>query len=130
MKQRFDRWRPVLVLALVVWATVTGLVAAAGARQEGYPPPTSDASGVVATPLAYPPADLLPVPIGGQPGVEPAQGIVTGASGLVGEAAAPIAQQAVGQGLLYLWLGFIATLLIFGTCVVGAAMLFTRRNEP
>ena len=33
------------------------------------------------------------------------------------------------RGLLYLWLGFIATLLILLTSVIGSIRLFTRRNE-
>ena len=33
------------------------------------------------------------------------------------------------RGLLYLWLGFIATLLILLTSIIGSIRLFTRRNE-
>lgn len=72
----------------------------------------------------YPPSGdsgLSPVPIGGQPGVNP--------EGVVGATPAPAAAVVEGQGLPYLWLGFIATLLIFGASVVGAVILFTRRNE-
>jgi len=34
------------------------------------------------------------------------------------------------QGVLYMWLGFVATLLIFIASVLGAIMLFTRRVQP
>ena len=34
------------------------------------------------------------------------------------------------RGLLYLWLGFADTLLIFGASVIGAVILFTRRAQP
>jgi hypothetical protein len=39
------------------------------------------------------------------------------------------AQQGGSRSLLYLWVGFLGTLLIFIGCLVGASMLFTRRNE-
>jgi hypothetical protein len=51
------------------------------------------------------------------------------AVGVVGSAP-EAAQMGAGQGALYLWLGFIATLLIFLASVLGAVMLFTRRVQP
>lgn len=33
------------------------------------------------------------------------------------------------NGLLFLWLGFLVALLVFGTAVVGSILLFARRNE-
>ena len=103
--------------------------------QDPYPPAATTAApgfdfaapgAAQPTPAAYPPAEegsiFTPVPIGSQPEADPAQGIV-------GSPVEQPVEESGGQGLLYLWLGFIATLLIFGTSVVGAAILFTRRNE-
>lgn len=33
------------------------------------------------------------------------------------------------SGLIFLWLGFIATFLIFVAAIIGSILLFTRRNE-
>ncbi len=109
-------------------------VAGSAPKQEGYPPPgevTVEAppfedAPLQPTALPYPPAGTgfdgaTPIPIGSQ-GVNEATG---------GDSAASIlnAQQDGNRGLIFLWLGFFATLLIFLTSVVGAIVLFTRRNE-
>jgi len=118
----------------------TGVVGAAIAlAQEATPATGPDTYPALATPtLAFAPLDaaaqptqppyppsgdsgLSPVPIGGEPGVNPA--------GVVGATPVATAVAAEGQGLPYLWLGFAATLLIFGASVLGAVILFTRRND-
>lgn len=116
----------VVILAATAWAS--------DARQEGYPPAATPELAIpAATPLAYPPSqpvELLPMPIGGQPGIEPTPGIVGGVTDPAAGVTSPIAAQPVGsEGLLFLWLGFIATLLIFTVSVIGAITLFSRRNE-
>ncbi len=56
-------------------------------------------------------------PLGGESGVD-----------LSGATAANVAPPS-SRGLLYLWLGFAATLLIFAASVLGAIMLFVRRVD-
>jgi hypothetical protein len=70
-----------------------------------------------------PPTLPTPFPIGGQNGISNGQAIIEEASQQV------IQQEGGKSSLLYLWLGFLGTLLIFIASVVGATMLFTRRNE-
>lgn len=119
-----------LAMGLVLARPVIGL----GPSQEGYPPPdeaTSEAPlieevPIQSTALPYPPAGAgtdgaTPIPIGSQ-AIEEATGANPGAGILD-------AQQGSDRGILFLWLGFFATLLIFLTSVVGAIVLFNRRNE-
>ena len=110
-------------LAHVAWAY------AAPAQQDPYPSPeqpTADPLIPQATPSAYPAPGVLPAatpaPIGGP----------FDDQGNIGVVAAPTSVPALpsSQGVLYLWLGFVATLLIFGAAVLGAVMLFTRRVQP
>lgn len=89
--------------------------AALEAIDPAFAPPTA-----IAYPLDEDSSGLSPVPIGGQP-VQPLPGVVN---------AAPAQPAAEGEGLPFLWLGFLATLLIFGASVIGAIILFARRNEP
>jgi hypothetical protein len=107
---------------------------ASGPKQDSYPPPvqtpaaipTAEQANPTATTAAYPSTErdfwpATPISVGDQaaqnlPGGESMMGTQT-------------AQQANERGLFYLWLGFIATFLIFGTSVLGATLLFTRRNE-
>lgn len=104
---------------------------ASGPRQDGYPGPQATIDPLTGEPLlatptlaGYPPA---------QPGIGAGTPVPIGVDGAGQLPAAPLApsQPAVptGRGLLYLWLGFIATLLILLTSVIGAVRLFTRRNE-
>lgn len=124
-----------MVLLLFIPSAARPLQALAP-RQEGYPPPAE------ATPLPLS-EDPFPEPNPGDP--YPATGtdagvftpvpigIQSGASELPGSA--PAVMNAAGgeagnRGLVFLWLGFMATFLVFLTSVVGSIMLFTRRNEP
>jgi hypothetical protein len=121
-------------LAIVVLAALLLVhrpALASRSRQDSYPPPaqaTPEGAPLNVTPLPYPPAEpapgsASPAPIGDQDGLQATQDTT-------GEVnAAQLPQSAGNRGLLYLWLGFLATLLIFGACVFGAALLFTRRNE-
>lgn len=109
---------------------------AAGRRQEGYPPaeqPTGESFEniqVEPSPTAapYPASDFdfpvnTPAPIGAQIEAPDFQNAPF-------ETTQPVAQATTPRGVLYLWLGFIATALVFLTSVVGAIHLFIRRNEP
>jgi hypothetical protein len=128
------RFRLAALLAVVILTalfSVSRPALASSSRQDSYPPPaqpTPESAPAIATPLPYPPADSVPVsaspaPIGGQDGLQATQAATGGTN--VGQ----VTKASGNRNLLYLWLGFVATLLIFGACVFGAALLFTRRNE-
>lgn len=129
MLQRFNARRLACFTLLAALLALAGVVSAAPARQDPYPAPELPAADPLAplpTPTAYPaplPMMATPAPVGGAPDGQPAVGVV---SGVPDEAA----QAGDGQGVLFLWLGFIATLLIFVASVLGAVMLFTRRVQP
>jgi hypothetical protein len=120
-----------MMSALLTLILIGGPARASNSRQEGYPPPAeatpSEAAPLEVTPLPYPPAESTfdsasPISIGGQDGVPNTQAAT-------GEANLGQATPANSRSLLYLWLGFLATLFIFGGCMFGAVLLFTRRNE-
>lgn len=123
-----------LCLLLAVLIAVIRPVRASDTFQDSYPPAQVTVESffgddALNTPTAQPyPFDslgrdaLTPVPIGIEGG---GQAPLNGP----GTAIAQTAPQDSGRGLLFLWVGFIATLLIFLTSVVGSIILFTRRNE-
>ena len=131
MVQRLHLW-PLLALGLFfAVCLVLSPALAIGPRQDDYPPPQATIDPLRGEPMlptptlaAYPPAQPgigvgTPVPIG-----------IDSAGQLpVAPQSAPVTTATAGRGLLYLWLGFLATLLILLTSVVGAIRLFTRRNE-
>ena len=127
MLQRFTIRRLAGFTLLMALLPLAGSVLAAPARQDPYPAPqqpTVDPLAPLATPPGYPaplPAAETPALIGGTFDEQTAVGVV----GSAPEAA----QLSDRQGSLYLWLGFIATLLIFLASVLGAVMLFTRRVQ-
>lgn len=115
-----------LLAGLLAWVS---LAHAAPGGQDPYPAPaqpTADPLGPQATPLTYPSPDVLPAATAAPIGVP------FDDQGNVGVVVAPTTAPAPpsDQGVLYLWLGFVATLLIFGAAVLGAVMLFTRRVQP
>jgi hypothetical protein len=126
-----------IIIALAALVFAAWPVIASPALQEGYPPPTPATDQESPNdPLTPPPTSIMPYPqpeapsllatpnpIGAQNGISNGQ-IVTQES-----AALEIIQQGESRNLLYLWAGFLGTLLIFVGCVVGASILFTRRNE-
>lgn len=129
----------ILVFLLLLIGAIHRPASAGDARQDSYPPPaaeqtttpTPDLLAATPTPATYPTLidpDFVantPVPIGvdgsGQfpsalPGSQPAAG-------------QPVTLEATSRGLVFLWLSFIAAFLVFLIAVVGAIILFTRRNE-
>lgn len=129
MLQRFNTCRLACLALLVLLLALAGAVQAAPAHQDQYPAPelpTADPFAPLSTPTAYPaplPTTGTPALIGGPFDGQPAVGVVSGAPEAV-------AQAPSSQGVLYLWLGFTATLLIFVASVLGAVMLFNRRVQP
>ncbi len=120
-----------LFTAILVSASPTS---GSGPMQEGYPPPAGEIIEtpvmedipLQSSPVAYPPAGsgidgATPVPIGSQT----IQGTTNGNTAEGNQSS----QQDPGRGLLFVWLGFFATLLVFLTSVIGSIVLFTRRNE-
>jgi hypothetical protein len=127
MLQRFNSRRRACLAAFVFLLALAGAAQAAPARQDPYPaPPQPTVDPLAATPTAYPaplPVMATPALIGGPLDGQPA-------SGVVNSAPEGMTQAPTSQGVLYLWLGFIATLLIFAASVLGAVMLFNRRVQP
>jgi hypothetical protein len=101
----------------------------AAAQQDPYPAPQQPAVATPTLATSYPPPGatappevlITPAPIGAPLDGETTLGIDT----MPVQTAAPSP-----NGMLYLWLGFVATLLIFTACVLGAIMLFARRAQP
>lgn len=125
MLQRFNIRRLACFTLLAALLALAGAVRAAPARQDQYPAPEQPTADPLAAPTAYPaplPLMVTPAPVGGAFDGEPAVGVVSS----LPDAAA---QASDSQGILFLWLGFIATLLIFAASVLGAIMLFTRRVQ-
>lgn len=112
------------LLLLAVLLASAAVVLAAPGRQDAYPEP-AQATAEPLAPADYPPpfqdSGVAPPTIGspltGEPGTD-----LSGAA-----AASPTPPSS--RGLLYLWLGFAATLLIFAASVLGSIMLFVRRIE-
>jgi hypothetical protein len=120
---------PAFLLALAfVFADAS--LAANSPEQDSYPPQqveTPPVEEVVTPTLALPyPAnaqdfpDTVPAPVGDQ--------VLDNESGLTGTPAEQ-AQESGQSGLVYLWVGFIATVVVLLISVFGSIMLFTRRNE-
>ena len=110
------------LLALVL--ALAGAVSAAPGNQDAYPAPSPTADPLT-LPLDYPasvPAVVAtPATIGA-----PVDGVP-----VVDVASPPNAATAAGdRGLVYLWIGFAATLLILDASVIGAVLLFNRRTNP
>jgi len=118
------------LLLLLLGLAIAGPATAQTLRQEGYPPPALPPAGSSQTgeqspgagPSSYPP------PAVGADGTSLSSDNALSSGRSSGSPAAD-AQQGGTHGLLFLWLGFLATLLIFITSVVGAITLFERRNE-
>jgi hypothetical protein len=104
--------------------------------EEGYPPeqPAStlpQATAVVGTAAATQNGLATPVPIIGD---QPINGGQSAVAYQPPAAPAPAESQAAangtgGRALLYLWGGFLAALILFGSSMLGSIILFTRKFE-
>jgi hypothetical protein len=110
----------ILLIAVLAYSSAADQMAAELRRQDPYPPPQQIDDFYPQPdhdPLAVPPAtdDFLANPP--QSNLDTQQGAGT-----------PI-QGSTARGLIFLWLGFFATLLLFLAGIIGSVMLFTRQNE-
>lgn len=127
-----------LAALILILALAPGVALAANGHQEGYPSPllptpTLATSGEIPdNPMAepYPSGGTdfsgqAPVPIGIESGATSGESVAADTS--LNTASGD--ESAISRGIVFLWLGFIATLLVFLTSVFGSIVLFTRRNE-
>lgn len=122
-KNRFFITIPLVVITLLIshWAAE-----ARGPHQDGYPsPPTQEVMTPTLAGQPYPDPEMTtPMPIGGEMNSLPPT------EDLGQDSTFSTRMQAdSGRGLLILWVGFLASFLVFLTSVVGSIILFTRRNE-
>ncbi len=133
MVLRRNVW-PLIILGLLLTLCLAHTALASGPRQDEYPAPQATIDPLRGEPLmptptlaGYPPAQ--PGIVGGTPvpiGIDGAGQLPVVPESAADSTASPATS---GRGLLYLWLGFLATLLILLTSVIGSIRLFTRRNE-
>lgn len=123
-----------LLLGLVPWPAL-----ASQARQDTYPPPASEQAVTPTFPALEPTPTLAtypsfadpdfataaPAPIGGE-GIEQVFPTIPSDNTGVSQQLSP---EDSSRGLVFLWLSFVATSLVFLIAVVGSILLFTRRNE-
>jgi hypothetical protein len=116
-----------LIVLLIAASSLLRPIQANVLKQESYPSPAQESE--LPTVEATPPATTQPYPSAAPNLTTPAPiGIQMPPESLGGEPAAPV-ETPDSRGLLFMWVGFTATLLIFLTSVVGSIVLFTRRNE-
>jgi hypothetical protein len=92
--------------------------------QDAYPPPlpTPTASSAVIGQPGYPVATADPF-------LENLDAAGASPAVVIPDQPPPAAAPDTSDGLLFLWTGFIAALLVFATGIVGSLLLFTRRSE-
>lgn len=126
-------------MILLLLGLVSRPALASPARQDTYPPPAAEQTVTPVSPALDPTPTLAtypsfadpdfatapPAPIGGE-GVE--QIFPTIPSDNVG-VSQQLSPEESSRGLVFLWLSFVATSLVFLIAVVGSILLFTRRNE-
>lgn len=129
---------PLFVLLILLVSASPRMALASGALQDGYPPPATEPTPLPAdgdvpelnTGDPYPSggtdfSPFTPVPIGVQTSDPLSPTNPTGDS----TSNSTIDQETGERGLVFLWLGFVATFLVLMTSMVGSIILFTRRNE-
>lgn len=135
MAQRFKLLLAVALMLLAALITTGYTVLASGPNQDSYPPPAETPAILPSVEASSPTPTLSPYPVEVERDFFPATPVPVGEqsvqslSGAGDVVAGQTAREVSGRGLLYLWLGFLATFLIFVTSVIGATLLFTRRNE-
>ena len=125
-----------LTVLILILALMPDGASAANGNQEGYPPPLLPTPTLAVEVPGAPPVEPYPssgtdfggqppVPIGVGSGAAPAEGNVAGTP----LSSTPEEASDSSRGIIFLWLGFVATSLVFLTSVFGSIILFTRRNE-
>jgi hypothetical protein len=110
----------IFLIAILAYSSAADPMAAEQMRQDPYPPPQQIDE-------FYPQPDQDPLP------VPPATDdfLANQAQSNLGtqKGAGVQIQGSTTRGLVFLWLGFFATLLLFLAGILGSVLLFTRQNE-
>ena len=126
-----------LLLVALLSSISPRVISASNPYQESYPPPGSETVPLPTVETLQPGTvdqsyPSIQVGSGGQTPLP--IGVDTGSQSPVNDGGEdmPSSQSFSGtgdRGLLFLWVGFLATSLVFLICIFGSTTLFTRRNN-